>query len=88
MSETICELSTPVRDERGRAYRARVCAIERSDGTWEGWLEFHPIDAPKTVLRTGQETLQSNRGALEYWASGLEPIYLDGAFARAQERLP
>lgn len=35
------------------------------------------------MLRTGQETSQPNRSALEYWATGLETIYLDGAFKRA-----
>jgi hypothetical protein len=58
---------------------------ERTDGTWEGWLD-HPMDEHKSVLRTEQETSQPNRIAIEYWASGLEPIYLEGAFARAQGR--
>jgi len=53
----------------------------------DGWLEFHPTDKRKSVLRTEQETSQPNRIAIEYWASGLEPIYLEGAFARAQGRL-
>src|SRR5438132_3980876 len=52
-----------------------------------GWLEFHPTDERKSVLRTEQETSQPNRIAVEYWASGLEPICLEGAFARAQGRL-
>jgi hypothetical protein len=30
------------------------------------------------------ETTQPDRAALEYWASGIEPIYLDGALARAR----
>jgi hypothetical protein len=51
-----------------------------------GW-EFHPTDINRPVLRTDQETSQPNRAAIEYWANGLEPIYLEGAFARAQGRL-
>jgi hypothetical protein len=35
-----------------------------------------------------KETSQPNRDAIEYWALGLEPIYLEGALARAQGRLP
>ena len=27
------------------SYTVRICDIERSDGTWEGWLEFHPASA-------------------------------------------
>jgi hypothetical protein len=46
-----------------------------------------PMDKRKPTLRTEQETSQPNRVAVEYWASGLEPIYLEGAFARAQVRL-
>jgi hypothetical protein len=39
------------------------------------------------VLRTGQETTQPSWRAIAYWASGLEPIYFEGAFARAQGQL-
>jgi len=63
-----------------------VCGEGRIDGTWEGWLEFHPIDSSQPVLVTEQETSQANRAALEYWADGLEPVYLEGAFGRAHAR--
>jgi hypothetical protein len=75
-------------DGDGTTYIVRIYGRERPDGTWEGWLEFHPTENHKSVLRTEQETSQPNRTAVEYWASGLEPIYLEGAFARAQGRLP
>lgn len=68
-------------------YVVQICAEERIDRTWEAWLEFHPTDIGRPVLRTDQETSQPNRAAIEYWAHGLEPIYLEGALARAQERL-
>ena len=86
MAELIHEHSTRVTGEDGTTYVVRICGEERADGTWEGWLEFHPTEG-KPVLRTGQETSQPSRVAIAYWASGLEPIYLDGAFARAQGRL-
>jgi hypothetical protein len=88
MAELIHEHSTHVKSEDGTTYLVRIYAQERTDGTWEGWLEFHPTDERKQVLRTEQETSQPSRTAIEYWALGLEPIYLDGAFARAQRRLP
>ena len=56
---------------------------ERLDGTWIGWLEFRPTDPDKPTLRTDQETSQPNRTAVEYWATGLEPVYFEGAFERA-----
>jgi hypothetical protein len=68
-------------------YVVHIYGRERVDGTWEGWIEFHSTDTANVVLSTEQETSQPNRTALEYWADGLEPIYLEGAFARAQDRL-
>jgi hypothetical protein len=88
MAELIHEHPTRVKGQDGTTYLVRIYAQERSDGTWEGWLEFHPTDERQPMLRTEQETSQPNRAAIEYWALGLEPIYLDGAFARAQGRLP
>jgi hypothetical protein len=87
MAVFIHEHSTLVKDEDGTAYVVRIYGRERPDGTWEGWLEFHPTEEHKSVLRTEQETSQPNRLAVEYWASGLEPVYLEGAFARARGRL-
>jgi hypothetical protein len=65
----------------GRTYTAQACGRERDDRIWEGWLEFVPDDG-SLVLRSQRETTQPNRTALEYWASGLTPIYLKGALER------
>jgi len=46
---------------------------------------FAPADG-SPPLATPRETTQSNRAALEYWARGLEPIYLEGALVRAVAR--
>ncbi len=86
MSELIYEHPAKVTDH-GTTYTARVCGTERPDGTWQGWLEFKPSDNKKPVLRTDQETSQPNRVTIQYWALGLEPLYLEGALARAQGRL-
>ena len=67
--------------EAGRVYVAQACGRERDDGIWEGWLEFVPDD-DSLVLRSQRETTQPNRTAIEYWASGLTPIYLKGALER------
>ena len=88
MAQLIHESPTAVLDEEGRTYLVRVWGAERSDGTWEAWLEFDPKDGGPDLLRTERETSQPNRAAVDYWAHGLEPIYLDGAFARARGRLP
>lgn len=85
MVKILQEYTTRVVNAAGASYVVRSCAEERTDGTWIGWLEFHPIDSGRPVLRTDQETSQPNRVTVEYWASGLEPIYFEGALARAHE---
>lgn len=86
MTEFIHEHPAKISDH-GVNYSARVYGKPREDGTWEAWLEFHPVRAEKPVLRTEPETSQPNRTTIEYWALGLEPVYLEGALARAQDRL-
>jgi hypothetical protein len=53
-----------------------------SDGLWEAWIEFVPIDGGPAV-RSPRETTQPNGRDAAYWASGLTPIYLEGALVRA-----
>ncbi len=88
MAELLQEYSARVTDSDGETYVVRSYAEERADGTWAGWLEFHPADGGKPVLRTGQETSQPSRVTVEYWASGLEPLYFEGALARARATNP
>jgi hypothetical protein len=85
MAELIFEHATRVEDASGAVYLPRTYGELRKDGTWWGWIEFHPLLDGRRALSTGQETSQSSRDTLAYWASGLEPVYLDGAFARAVE---
>jgi hypothetical protein len=84
MAEVLTEFETSIRDENGREYIVRACGRECADGHWEGWLEFVPFDGG-IVVRSGRETTQPNRIDTEYWATGLTPIYLEGALRRALE---
>jgi hypothetical protein len=68
----------------GVAYRVRAMGAERHDGTWVGWLEFAD-PATGRVRRTDRETTQPNRAAVVYWASGVQPTYMRGAFDRCRE---
>lgn len=86
MAELLQEYMTEVIAANGTAYTVRSYGEERADGTWTGWLEFEPVDSTMPSLRTDQETSQPNRTAVEYWATGLEPLYFEGAFERAQDR--
>jgi len=88
MPEFIHEHSVVVTSNDGMRYRARVYGERRREGTWSGWIEFVPADggrASAAPLRTGQETSQPDRKAVEYWAGGLEPVYLEGALTRARQ---
>jgi hypothetical protein len=78
---------TQLTTAEGGRYTARACGRERDDGTWEGWLEFVPADGSE-VLRSARETTQPNQADLEYWATGLTPVYLEGAFTRAMTPPP
>lgn len=81
-AETIQEYTVRFQADEGTLYAILVRGELREDGMWEGWLEFQPLDGG-LPLRTGRETTQPNREALVYWASGLEPVYFEGAFERA-----
>ena len=83
MPELIYEHAVQIEDLHGGLYVPRTYGQARADGTWAGWIEFHPVEEAGIVLRTDRETSQPNRDALVYWASGLERVYFDGAFARA-----
>jgi hypothetical protein len=76
--------SERVQDTLGNLYEVLIYGEPRLDGTWEGWLEFVPLSAGLSSLRTERETTQPDLSALEYWATGLEPMYLAGAFQRAK----
>ena len=68
-----------------KCYRASATARIRSNGMCEGWIEFVDL-AGNERLRTDIETVQSNERAFRYWAAGVGPAYLEGAFRRATSR--
>lgn len=82
MSRMVHEFSSPVERESGTAYTARVRGDEDHTGQWQGWIEFVALDGDR-VLATGRETSQSTYEQLEYWATGLSPLYLLMALERA-----
>ncbi len=84
MPQLIQQYTHELTGDDGTIYQVRAYGEPRTDGTWEGWIEFHPLDSTQPILRTERETTQPDRTALEYWASGLEPLYFEGAFARAK----
>lgn len=82
MAEVFVEFTEPVVAKDGTAYIARACGGPADYGVWQGWVEFVPIDGGAAV-RSSRETTQPNREDTAYWATGLTPIYLEGALDRA-----
>jgi hypothetical protein len=83
MGHIVLTYQQPLHTRDGRVYVVRACGRERTGGSWEGWLEFVPDDGSE-VLRSARETTQPKLVDLEYWATGLTPVYLEGALERAR----
>jgi len=83
MTETLVDFAEPVLARDGRAFLARARGTGTAGGKWYGWIEFAPIGGGQP-LHSGRETTQPNREDIFYWASGLTPVYLEGALARAE----
>jgi hypothetical protein len=81
MAEVFVEFEAPVTVD-GKTYIARACGDRMPDSGWQGWIEFLPAGAGEPV-RSGRETTQPNREDTRYWATGLTPVFLQGALRRA-----
>ena len=75
VADLVHEFAKPVNQYKVRAF------AEKRGNVWIGWLEFK--GGGKT-LKTGEETSQPDKKAVEYWATGLEPVFLEGALKRAK----
>jgi hypothetical protein len=82
VAEVFLEYPDAVTSEAGKNYRARACGAEARDGMWHGWIEFIPLGEGEPI-RSARETTQPNRQDTVYWATGLTPVYLEGALHRA-----
>lgn len=82
MSEVLVQFDEPQFAADGRAFTPQVRGRRLTDGIWEAWIEFHPIDGGDPIA-TRRETEQLTRGDLRYWAAGLTRAYLRGALTRA-----
>ena len=87
MADLLVQFDEPHYAADGRQYVAQVYGGVAVDDSWEGWIEFVPVDGGD-ALRTGRETEQFTRGDLRYWAALLSRGYLEEAFSRALMRKP
>ena len=83
MTEMVREYPTLVGSTDDTAFVAQVWGRQTSDGRWEAWIVFTPV-ADGHTRRTDRETVQATRAAVEYWASGVTSIYLQGALTRSR----
>jgi hypothetical protein len=83
MAEVLASFDTPIADRFG-TFRARAVGRQAGDGMWDGWIEFLPVDGNSELLVGGVESRQPERHDLVYWATGLSPVYLEGALQRAR----
>jgi hypothetical protein len=82
MKELIHELTTHVTSLDGVAYHVWVLGERFADGSWQGWIEFHP-EGSAGILATERLTRQASRGALYYWAGRQPAEYFENALLRA-----
>jgi hypothetical protein len=85
MPEVLMTFEQPVSHYTGR-YTARAIARRGDDGMWQGWLEFEPLDEQRPVIIGPVESTQPEREYVRYWATGLSPVFLEGALSRALSR--
>ena len=82
MSELIADLPYRIIDADGAEYYVSIAGEPRSDGRWEAWLEYVPLDESDPLL-TPIETTQHSRVDIVRWADTLTETYVQGAFSRA-----
>ena len=87
MAEVLRSVDDPVSDDGGMYHVRIVGRCCDDDGMWEGWLEFEPLGGKGKTLVGPVESKQPQREHLVYWASGLTPVFIEGALHRARNPL-
>jgi hypothetical protein len=80
---SVRQLELPV--SGGRPYLIRVITERQRFATWLGHIELLPMRG-RRWLRATRETSQPNMACIEYWATGLEPVYFEGVLERARRQ--
>jgi hypothetical protein len=86
MADVLKSYDAPVVNAQGR-YHARAVGRLADDNMWEGWFEFEPLDDDSPVVVGPVESRQPEPHDLAYWATGITPVYLEGALERALKPL-
>jgi hypothetical protein len=83
MVQFVQQYSDVIVSDDGVRYVARAYAAPRPDRRWDGWFVFLPLTGGR-ALATNWETTQNTLLQVKYWAEGISPVYLQGAFKRAE----
>lgn len=86
MIEFVHQYTAPTAGPDGQWHVVRAYTDQQPGGLWEGWFVFFPLSGGAPVA-TDRETTQSKREDVDYWVSGITPVYLEGALQRALDRL-
>lgn len=86
MAELLISYDAPVHHKTGR-YHARAVGRLADDKMWDGWFEFEPLDSDGPATIGPAETRQPEYHDLVYWATGITPVFLEGALNRAMHPL-
>ena len=81
MSEEARKLDVIVRPGGGGEYSSYVTAHKRTDGRYDGLLEFRSSGRPP--ISTGVQTTQRSVEDIHRWAAGLSVTHIQNAFAAA-----
>jgi hypothetical protein len=68
----------------GGPYTVRICGRRRSDGAWEGWVEYERLDGSAAVRNASRDNpAEAGRSRVLGWAGGLTSVYFEGTLERA-----
>ena len=83
MAEVLAEYAASIEGGNGVLYIARAVGAEADDGLWQGWIEFIPLMPGRHGAAVAARDDAAEPQDVEYWATGLTPVYLEGALRRA-----
>ncbi|HEX4684261.1 MAG TPA: hypothetical protein VH277_16200 [Gemmatimonadaceae bacterium] len=87
MSEVLIEVEAVVIGPDNKLWVPRVCGAPCAEvvpePSWQGWLEFTPIDTVALPVRTAPAMEGPTRDAVLDWARGLTYAYLGDTLCRA-----
>jgi DNA-directed RNA polymerase subunit M/transcription elongation factor TFIIS len=83
LREIIAALGRTIVSPNGHTYEVQLSGEQRSDGQWEAWLEFIPVDESLAFLLTNTETTHPTREDVVRWSATLTDGDIHGALARA-----